>query len=316
MHRFVTTPLVLILAALACRPAPKGNVAPENVGSREARILANLELAFPQFAKLDVTMGEIRPSDYAGLDVGSYTIVGPQGRTRTQKFFVSVDDKRLYLLAREPIDVSRSAGEIEAVLEERAAEAARVAAARQPRLEDAVAGLPTRGNPSAPVLIVEFSDFQCPFCARSAETVEEILGRYGDDVRFVFKHFPLEIHPWARPAAIAAHCAARQSHDAFWALHDAYFENQGQITTANVLDKSAEYLAGSGIDLEALKVCAGDEDSSEYRAAAARVEADMELGRELGVSGTPAFFVDGEFLSGAQPLTAFEPLIAKAKGAS
>ena len=315
MHKPFRTTFAMLLAVAACQLTPAPTAAQEDPEARKARVLANLKLAYPQLEQMNVTMGDIAASDFAGLDAGSFNIVN-SGRSQTQRFFVSADDKQFFLLSGEPIDVSRSAEDIQAELKKREVEAAHEAAARQQTLEDAVAGLPMRGNPDAPVLIVEFSDFQCPYCARGANTVDEILEKYGDDVRFVFKHFPLGFHPWAKPASIATHCAGQQSPDAFWALHDKYFENQKQITPDNVLAKSKEYLGGSGIDMTAWATCAEYESSSEYKAAVAVVDADMAFGQKMGVSGTPGFFVNGEFLNGAQPMSAFEPLIAKAKSAS
>ncbi len=314
MHRPFKT-LFLLLAVVACQLAPGPSAAQEDPEARKARILANLKLTYPQLEQMSITMGDLAASGFAGLDAGSFTIVNG-GRSQTQRFFVTADDTRLYLLSGEPVDVSRSAEDIQAELVKREQEAAVVAAERQQKLEEAVAGLPTRGNPEGPVLIVEFSDFQCPYCARGAATVEQILEKHGADVRFVFKHFPLDFHPWARPASIATHCAGQQDDEAFWTLHDRYFENQKQITADNVLAKSKEYLAESGIDMAAFSTCAEDQSSSEYKSAAALVDADMAFGQQMGVSGTPGFFVNGEFLNGAQPLSAFEPLIAKAKSAS
>lgn len=315
MLRPLKTTIPLLLALVACQLTPAPTSAQEDPEARKERILANLKLKFPQLEQMTVTMGEITASGFEGLDEGSFTVSrGQQGQT--QRFLVSADDTRFYLISGDPIDVSRSAEEIQAELAEREAEAARAASERQTQLAEAAAGRPMRGNPDAPVLIVEFSDFQCPYCSRGAKTVEEILDKYGDDVRFVFKHFPLGFHPWAKPASIASHCAAEQDHDAFWTLHDAYFANQKAITPDNVIAKSKQYLASTGIDMVAWAVCAEDETSSEHKAAAALVEADMAFGQEMGVSGTPGFFVNGEFLSGAQPLSAFEPLIAKAKSAS
>ena len=314
MHKPLKTTLALLFLLLACQLSPAPTAAQEDPEARKARILANLELTFPQLAELSVTMGEITASEFAGLDEGSF-VVASGGRSQTQKFFVTSDDTKLYMITGDAIDVSRSSEEIEAEVAEREAEANREASERQAKLEESVTGRPSRGNPEAPVLIVEFSDFQCPYCARGAQTVEQILEKHGDDVRFVFKHFPLGFHPWAKPASIASHCAGQQDHEAFWALHDRYFENQKQITPANVLDKSKEYLADSGIDMEAWSTCAEDKSSEEHKAAAALVDADMALGQSMGVSGTPGFFVNGEFLNGAQPLSAFEPLIAKAKEA-
>ena len=302
--------LLLVLVAL-----PFALPAEEDAEARKARILANLKLTFPQLEEVDVTVGEIEPSGFEGLEQGFFTMRSPRGPQR-QEFLVATDDSKLFLISAPPIDVSRSAEEIAAELAKREAEEAERSAERQAELESSIVGMPARGNPEAPVLIVEFSDFQCPYCARGAETVEQILAKYPDDVKFVFKHFPLGFHPWAKPASIAAHCAGKQNQEAFWTLHDEYFDNQKQLNPENVLSKSREYLAESGIDMEAWAVCAEDQGSEEYKAAAALVDADMALGQKLGVSGTPGFFVNGEFLSGAQPLAAFEPLIAKAKSES
>ncbi len=285
--------------------------AEEDVEARKARILANLRLAFPQLAEMDASISTLEPSEFEGLDRGSFQLTN-RGQQQTQNFLVAADDTKFYLVSGEPIDVSRSAEEIEAELAKQAAEELARAAERLREIEAAVAGRPVRGNPDAPVLIVEFSDFQCPYCARGATTVEQILEKYPDEVRFVFKHFPLNFHPWAKPASIAAHCAAQQDPDAFWTLHDEYFANQKTLNPGNVLAESRKYLDGSDVDLAAWSVCAEDKESAEYEAAAAAVDADMAFGQKLGVSGTPGFFVNGEFLNGAQPLAAFEPLIAKA----
>jgi protein-disulfide isomerase len=229
-----------------------------------------------------------------------------------QKFLVSSDGKKLWLVG-EPIDVSRTQAEIEVALAERAKAEALEAEKRKVTLAKAIEGVPARGNQNASVTIVEFSDFQCPYCSRGADTMEQVLAKYPDDVKFVFKHFPLGFHNWAKPAAIATHCAAKQSDEAFWVLHDKYFSGQKQINVGNLIAKSKGFLGDAGIDMAQWSTCAEDESSAEYQAASAAVDADMELGKQLGVSGTPGFFVNGEFLNGAQPLTAFAPLIEKAR---
>jgi protein-disulfide isomerase len=282
------------------------------VEARKGRILANLKLAYPQLEKMNLVMGEIGPSEYSGLDQGSFNVNGRQD----QSFFVSKDDTKLYLINGTPIDVSRSQEEIQAEIAKREEAQAAEAVERRKELDAAVTGRPLRGNPDAPITIVEFSDFQCPYCKRGASTMEELVEKYPNDVRFVFQHFPLSFHPWARPAAIASLCASMQNDAAFWKLHDSFFENQGQLNPGNVLAKSKEYLAGTGIDMDAWSTCAEKKDSEEYKAASARVDADTALGQKLGVSGTPGFFVNGQFLNGAQPISAFEPLIQAAKSDS
>ena len=146
--------------------------------------------------------------------------------------------------------------------------------------------------------------------------MEEVLEKYPDDVKFYFMHFPLGFHPWAKPASIAANCAGNQNADAFWVLHDAYFVNQKALTPDNVVSKSKGYLDGSGIDMVAWEKCAGDASSAEYKEEAQKVDAEMALGQSLGVSGTPGFFVNGEFLNGAQPLPAFVTIIDNIKAGS
>ncbi len=278
---------------------------------RKARILSNLQVKFPQLKNASVVMGDFEESGFGTLERGSFTINGQQ----TQKFLVTSDDKQLYFIT-DPIDVSLSAEEIQAeVAKQEAAELAK-ATERAMELKEMVAGHPFRGNPDAPVTIVEFSDFQCPYCSKGAKTVDQILEKYPNDVKVVFQHFPLGFHKWAKPAAVAAHCAGQQNNDAFWSLHDSYFENQKALTPDNVMAKSKEYLEAAGIDLGQWATCAENQESDEYKAAVAAVDASMAAGGKHGVSGTPGFFVNGRFLNGAQPLSAFEPLIEAAKKAA
>jgi protein-disulfide isomerase len=287
----------------------------DNTEARRAKIVENLKLQFPQIADRGLAVNEVKASGFEGLDEGNFSFQGQQGQ-QTQRFFVSTDDKQLFMISGNPIDVSRSTEEVQAELAKRAEEAAKLAAEKAKELQDAVAGAPTKGNPEAPVTIVEFSDFQCPYCSRGTNTMNEILAKYKDDVKIVFKHFPLGFHPWAKPAAIAANCAANQKPEAFWTLHDGYFADQQGFNPGNVIEKSKELLADSGLDLEKWSDCASNPESEAYKAESAAVDADMAFGQKVGVSGTPGFFVNGEFINGAQPLAAFEPLIEAAKKGS
>jgi protein-disulfide isomerase len=160
-----------------------------------------------------------------------------------------------------------------------------------------VGDAPIRGNPNAPVTVVEFSDFQCPFCARSRPTVARVREAYGDKVRWAFRHFPLDFHPQARKAGEAGACAAEQGK--FWQMHDALFANPGKLQVPD-LEATAKTL---GLDTAAFDRCL---DSGKY---ADRVERDVEAGSRYGVSGTPAFFINGRPLVGAQPFEAFQAVI-------
>jgi len=156
---------------------------------------------------------------------------------------------------------------------------------------------PSRGPATAPVQIYEFSDFQCPFCSRVKPTVKQIIDTYGDKVRLVFVDLPLPMHPNAHIAAEAAQCA----NDAgkFWEYHDKLFENQGALGA----EQLKQYASDLGLDGEAFNACL---DSGKHREAVAE---DMRKAQGAGVTGTPAFLINGRFVSGAQPFEAFETII-------
>ena len=303
----------VLLAAvfMGCNTQVNGQTAGsgEELTPRKEQILENLKYQIPQLREVYIVMGEITESEIDGLDEGSFSVNGRQ----TYKFLVTANNEKLYLLAADPIDVSMSADDIAAALEEERKAEALAAKERSEELNAFAAGMPVRGNPDAPVTIIEFSDFQCPYCARGFTTIEQLLEKYPDDVKFVYLHLPLGNHPWAKPAAIASVCAAQQDEEAFWTLHDNYFRNQRALNPNNVLEKSREYLAGSTIDFAIWSTCAGDTESEAYQGASMAVESSMQTASKYGVSGTPGFFVNGHFLNGAQPLETFEELIAQIK---
>jgi protein-disulfide isomerase len=154
------------------------------------------------------------------------------------------------------------------------------------------------GAASAPVTVVEFSDFQCPFCARVMPTLKRVKETYGDRVRIVWKDFPLtSIHPQAFKAAEAGQCAREQGK--FWELHDRMFANQQALEP----DALKKYAADAGLEMAKFNACF---DSSKY---GERVQEHMGLGTKLGVSSTPTTFVNGRLVSGAQPYEVFARII-------
>lgn len=154
---------------------------------------------------------------------------------------------------------------------------------------------PAMGPEGAPITIVEFSDFQCPFCARLLPTMEQVKQKYGDKVRVVFRQYPLNFHQFAQKAAEASLCANAQGK--FWQMHDAMFQNQQALGVDQLKAKAAEL----GLKADDFNTCL---DNGKF---AAQVQADLEAGTKAGVSGTPAMFINGRFLSGAQPF----PEVAK-----
>jgi len=167
-----------------------------------------------------------------------------------------------------------------------------------PRVEVAATG-PSRGPASAPVTIVEFSDFQCPYCGREYPVVERLMKEYDGKVRLVFRHFPLDFHPFAQKAAEAGACAADQGGNKFWKLHDRMFTNQQKLAVEDLKGYAKEL----GLDSARFDKCL---DGGEKRAL---VEADGKAGQEAGVSGTPAFFVNGVFINGAVPYEQFKDAV-------
>lgn len=164
-------------------------------------------------------------------------------------------------------------------------------------------GAPTKGAKDAKVTIVEFSEFQCPYCARAHTTIEQVMKEYDGKVKLVYKNYPLPFHKWAEPAGIATACAWKLNQDAFWTLYDYYFTNQQQITPENIKEKSLEALAGTKIDKAKWTKCYDDKETLDI------VKADMAEGQSVGVTGTPAFIINGRKISGAQPFQNFKAVI-------
>jgi protein-disulfide isomerase len=158
-------------------------------------------------------------------------------------------------------------------------------------------GSPRRGPEKAQLDLVEFSDFQCPFCSRVNPTLNQINKEYGDQVAIVFKHLPLRMHSKAPAAHAAAEAAHRQGK--FWEMHDLIFANQRELTQ----QKYEEYAQKLGLDMDRFRKDAASP------AVKKKVDADAAEAARLGVTGTPGFFVNGRFVSGAKPFESFKQLI-------
>jgi predicted DsbA family dithiol-disulfide isomerase len=166
-----------------------------------------------------------------------------------------------------------------------------------PRLVIAKADRPSKGPDNAPIEMIEFSDFQCPFCLNAFPTVNQVLATYGDRIHFVYRHYPLSIHPRARPAAEASECADEQGK--FWPFHDRLFADQSRLGDGDFKALAAEL----GLDVPQFNACV---ESRKYQG---DIDTDIKAGDEAGVSGTPAFYINGRMLSGAQPFEIFKSII-------
>jgi protein-disulfide isomerase len=270
--------LILLLVCLGC----VAQYAPPDV-ARKIEHQVRSFYAIP--ADVRVTVGAITPSaDMPGYDAVSVNIDGGDGKQKDYKFLLSKD--RATMLRLTKFDLLKDPfAELMSKID--------------------VTGRPTRGAKSAKVVVVNFDDFECPYCSRMHQTLfPEIFKEYGDRVTFIYKDDPLtEIHPWALHAAVDANCLAAQNGDAYWDFADYIHANKREVdaektpgTRFEAIDKMTT-LQGQrhNLDVVTLQSCvkAQNEDA---------VKASMKEADGLGVNGTPALFINGQKLDGAVPI--------------
>ena len=237
-------------------------------------------------AEVKVNVGSITPtSDLPGYDTVAVTMDDGQGKQKEYKFLISKD--RNTMLRMTKFDLTKDPfAEIMSKID--------------------VSGRPTRGAKSAKVVVVNFDDFECPFCSRMHATLfPEIFKEYGDRVTFIYKDYPLaEIHPWAIHAAVDANCLAAQNGDAYWDFADSIHANKAEVdsqkTPAARLDALDKMVLLQGqkhnVDIPRLEACvkAQNEDA---------VRASMKEADGLGVDATPTMFINGQKIDGAVPIS-------------
>ncbi len=234
---------------------------------------------------VDIAVGTPKPAEVPGYDTVVVTFTGG-GHTTTHDFLISRDRKTLAHL--EKMDISQDL---------------------MSKID--VKGRPVRGNANAKVTIVNYDDFECPFCSRMHATLfPEFLKEYGDKVKFIYKDYPLvEIHPWAMHAAVDGNCLADQSNEAYWEFADYVHANQREITPKaqgeqsqpnwseafSKLDAIAkQHATRHNLDQQKLDACIKKQDESAVRAS-------MAEGDKLGVDSTPTLFINGERVTGVAP---------------
>jgi protein-disulfide isomerase len=225
--------------------------------------------------EVKLTVSEPKPSMVPGLLETSVDLKNGES-SETAKFYVSNDGK--YLVRGEVSDLSKDPlAETRALLQTKDA--------------------PSIGDPQAPVTLVEFSDFECPVCRSLHDTLRGLLPNY-PQVRVVFKDFPIEsLHPWARTAALAGHCAYQQDPKAFWKLYDAIYDHQDIISASNAWTKMTEYAGDAGLNGDAFRACLASPE------AGAALEASRANGQQLEVNSTPTVFINGRRIVGADART-------------
>jgi len=170
-----------------------------------------------------------------------------------------------------------------------------------PKVEVSAVG-PSKGPAGAPITIVEFSDFECPYCSRAEQTVQDLLAAYPGKIRLVYRDFPLPNHKLAPKASEAAHCADDQGK--YWDMHGKLFASDGKLAVTDLKSYAREI----GLDGARFDRCLESGEKAKV------VESHRKAGDEVGVTGTPAFFINGRLLSGAQPLDAFKAIVDKELG--
>jgi protein-disulfide isomerase len=256
-------------------PAPTGDLAQQI----DRQVRAHYSL--PPDVKL--MLGDLRPSEFPNYDQITITFVSAE-KKQPYEFLLARDHKTLLRMTK--MDLSKD-----------------------PYLDTMskidVRGRPTRGNKDAKVVIVNYDDFECPFCSRMHSTLfPEVFKEYGDRVLFIYKDYPLEeVHPWAMHAAIDANCLGVQSSDAYWDYADYLHANQRAVSAKGHDGENAELdrlamLQGQThkLDEPKLQACVKTQDDKAVRAS-------LKEGDNLGVDATPAMFVNGQKLDGAVPIS-------------
>ena len=289
------TLLTAVLAGVGCNTSAPNQASP-GPGASAAQIADKEQVSrrIGEYFGKSVTPGvvlrvtDLAPAEVAGWNKGTLE-VSAGGNTQNMNFLVSVDGR--YFISGDVIDLTLDP--LKAVMQ---------------KID--LKGEPVRGPEDAKVTIVEYSDFQCPFCSRGYQIVEDqVLPEYKDKVKFYFKNLPLKsIHPWAESAAIAAECAQQQSGDGFWKLYHSLFKGQREINQDNLKEKVTQFAKDAGLDEGKFTQCL------DSKASQAQVDKDLQEATSIGANSTPTFFINGRRLEGAQPFENFKSIIDQELG--
>jgi len=265
----------------AAKPAEATPAAATNAPPSEETINAFMQQMVGYNQEVTWRVAEVRPTGVGGLSEVLVVITDSKGSS-TNKFYVTSDGK--HAVTGDIIPFGAKPFEQDRV-----------------KLENGVNG-PAKGPAKAPVLIVEFSDMQCPHCKQVAPVVEQLLAQE-PNAHFVFQNFPLPNHNWADKAADYVDCVGRASNDAVWKFIQKTFEQQESITEANADEKLKAIATESGANADEIAACAAKPDTK------ARIQGSLALGKSVGVTGTPAIFINGRMLSGGAPVELLKQIV-------
>ncbi len=257
--------LMCSLAAAQAAPAAKSADSSATNLPSEATVDSFLQQTFGYEPQMSWKIASIKPSSAPGLAEVSVVLATPQGQ-QVSRFFVTPDG--LHALTGEMIPFG--AKPFDPV---------------RKKLEKGMSG-PSRGPKDSPVTIVEFGDLQCPACKAAQPAIEKLIASE-PDARFVFQNFPLEMHNWAAKGAAYADCVGHASNDAFWKFVAKTYETQSDITADNADAKLTALAEGAGLKGAEIAACASTPVTK------AHVDASLELGKSVNVTGTPTLFING-----------------------
>jgi protein-disulfide isomerase len=278
------------LAIASCAPAPSTTASATPTAKPPEEVAKRIEEYFTKSVTPGITLkaSAIAPGDIPGWNKGTLD-VDANGNKQSIPFLVSLDGR--YFISGEVTDLT-------------------IDPLQTTMKKIDLDKRPARGPADAKVTIVEFSDFQCPFCSRGYQILEEqVMPEYEGKVRLFFKHLPLKsIHPWAESAALAAECAANQSPEGFWKMYHALFEGQRDLNQDNLKTRVTDFAKAAGLDEGKFVQC------YDTKAGLPRIEKDLAEAAAVGANSTPTFFINGRRLEGAQPLENFKAIIDEELG--
>lgn len=292
MHRrflvtlFRRSIFVLLLICLGCSAQ---SASPDLTQKIERQVRAYYNVP----AEVKIVVGSLHPSDFPGYDALTITMEG-QSKKQNYDFLISKDQKTLIRTTKFDLTKDPYAEVMKKI---------------------DLAGRPLRGNKDAKVVVVNYDDFQCPFCSRMHQTLfPEILKEYGDRIAIVYKDYPLtEIHHWATHAAINANCLAAQSSEAYWDFADYIHANQRDVNSEKGLDGQFAALdriataqgQKNNLDNARLQACIKAQDDT-------AIKASMKEGDGVGVNATPTVFINGQEMDGAVPISELRAALDRA----
>ncbi|MGH9328542.1 MAG: thioredoxin domain-containing protein [Terriglobia bacterium] len=283
---------VLIACALSGCFAVAGQAPGSTVSEQatRAKIAQYLRERFSVTSAATITVGLLRPSIYPGYDLVTVTIVEGKNK-QSQDFYASTDGA--YLIQGNVYGLNGNPrSQVEKLIQ--------------------TEGEPSVGPADAPVTIVEFADLECPMCAEMQQFIEkQLLPKYGNKIRMVFKEYPLfNIHPWAVAAAVANECAYEIDPSRFLAYRSLIFQNQNSIKQATAAQQLEDLGVQAGLDRQKLTACIDAKTSLPH------VKKDFLEGEKLGVGSTPTFFINGKMIAGAPSPEAFFKAVDEALAAA